>query len=529
MLRIRLKILWLVLLLAGCSWQPFPGIPRTGDEYPYPVNPTVNPTGSSGTGYPVNPEPTQTMVIPTQPVVTVVQTGPVPTSNPTVVPAQTGTSTPSLPTIVVPTLATWTPAPPISPTASATSDFPEPASTEVGGTSAPTQPAATTGPALPTATTAPPSAGPTATATPVPQDRPNAATSTAPVPTRTSVPSSNSPGTGSAVNLPLPVDRVPIEFLPNTTSFVTSTDLLMGGTMAYRLGISAGQRMYLAIDGDAQLQVYDPQARPLSGVLPAINPVQVPVNQTGAHFVVISGKGPVTLSVYIPPFSGEQAIPAPLPALWKTVQFSGGTASEAQAFNDVLNMNASVPLGYQVAATGGETFLVNITGNATVALLAPDRTTFVSSPKMPLHQWQYTIPTSGTYSMVVLGSGSVGVNLRRSTGQATPTGGLPTLPPIQTSRVTIPAGYASAKVDPNLISGIPQGYVINVQQGQTLYAATVGEVEVTIYGPDHTSLVQGQASFPRRWSVLANTTGDYTFVISGSGPSHITFFVPPLR
>jgi hypothetical protein len=304
---------------------------------------------------------------------------------------------------------------------------------------------------------------------------------------------------------------------------VVTADLQQGGTKAYQLQASAGQRMYITIDGNAAMQVYDPNQKAISGVLTAINPVQIPLSQTGTYSIALQGNGPVAMSVYIPASNTNQNVAAPVPAQLKPIQFQSGATST----NFSVNTTAGTPLGYTLNVKAGQQMTVTTSGNATVTLLAPDQVTMVPSAQMPTHQWQFMLNQSGNYVLILLGSGPVTMTisipaLSGSSGSATPI-------PVTGSatRVEFGAGNASKKIDTTLVSGTPQAYVLRVSQGQTLYISTTGSVDVTIYGPGNTVLVNGHSSFPNRWSVPATQTGDYTFVVSGNGPCQLEFYVPP--
>ncbi|RPJ51248.1 MAG: hypothetical protein EHM21_03160 [Chloroflexi bacterium] len=346
-------------------------------------------------------------------------------------------------------------------------------------------------------------------------------TSPGPLSTATTAPAVSS--------IPLPAQRETIQFPANATSFVVTRDLAQGGTHAYQLQASAGQRMYITTDGNAVLQVYGPNQNALTNVVAAINPVQVPLSQAGTYFIALQGSGPVVMSVYIPAANANQNVAAPVPAQLQPVQFQPGATSTSFS----VNTTAGTPLGYTLNVQAGQRMTVTTSGNATITLLAPDKVTLVPSAPMPTHQWQFNLTQSGNYVLIILGNGPVTVNISIPplSGNNGNNGGVGSATPIpvpgNATRVNFGAGNASAKVNANLVSGTPQAYVLGVNAGQTLYVSTTGSVDVTIYGPGNNVLVNGHASYPNRWSVQANQTGDYTFVISGNGPSQLEFYVPP--
>lgn len=384
-----------------------------------------------------------------------------------------------------------------------------------------TQPAGTTYPAAPTPTVA------IITATPAPAT----AQATAPLPTATAAATAATGGntTGGAngtvntmpTTIAPPAQPATIQFAANTTTAVVTATLQDGATTAYQISVTGGQHLYITIDGNAVMQVYGPGQSAVTGVISALNPVAVPASQTGLYTIALQGAGPVVMSVYIPPVGGNQAVPAPVPAQLTPIQFQAGATG---ASFDVTAVSGT-PLGYTITAQPGQQMTVTTNGNATITLLGPDKATLIPSGNAPTHQWVFPLNQGGTYTMIVLGSGPVrvSVNIPSMTSGAAPT-------PVTSNatRVTIASGNASTTLNVTLTSGVPQAYVLAIQAGQTLYVSTTGAVDVTIYGPNQAVITSGHASFPNRWSAAAAATGDYTFVISGNGPSTLTFYIPPM-
>jgi hypothetical protein len=333
--------------------------------------------------------------------------------------------------------------------------------------------------------------------------------------------------TAPAVNsIAIPAQAQAIQFPANATSYAVTTDLAQGGTKAYQIQANAGQRIYITIDGNAVMQVYGPGENAITGVVAAINPVKVPLSQAGNYTIALQGTGPVVMSVYIPAANANQNVAAPVPSQLTPIQFQSGATSAS--FN--VNTTAGTPLAYTLNVQPGQQMTVTTNGNATVTLLAPDKVTMIPSAQMPTHEWLYTLNQGGNYTLVLLGNGPVTVTvgipaLGGSSGGNTSGTAIPVTG--NAERVNFGAGNASATLNKTLVSGTPQAFVLNVTQGQTLYVSTTGSVDVTIYGPGNNVLVNGHASYPNRWSVKANQTGDYTFVVSGSGPCQLVFYIPP--
>ena len=346
--------------------------------------------------------------------------------------------------------------------------------------------------------------------------------------------SNGSNAVGSSGVITLPPQRAPIQFPANATSYVVTVNLQNGAVTAFQLGALNGQRLFISIDGNASMQLYDPNLHPLSGILSAINPVQISLSQNGTYYIALQGSGPVVMSVYIPPVGGNQNVAAPIPAQLNPIQFQTGASSASFS----VNASPSVPIGYTLNVQAGQTMTVVTTGNATFTLLGPDRATMIPSGNAPTHQWVYPLTQAGQYTLVMFGTGPVTVTVTiPPVGSPQPTV-QPTVQPTSqptsnpgtgnATRINIPAGNASVTLNASLTAGTPKAYVLRILAGQTLYVSTTGVVDVTIYSPSNTVLTSGHARFPTRWAAPAVETGDYTFVVSGSGTSTLVFYIPPL-
>lgn len=386
-------------------------------------------------------------------------------------------------------------------------------------TETPTVPEPSSTPLPPTSTAVPATAAPaTATMTPT------AASNTA-------IPATG----GSLAGITLPASRTQISFPAGSSSYAVKASLTAGSPVAYTLRAAAGQRIYISVDGNAVFQVLDAGGAPITGMLSALNPVPVRLSQSANYTIALQGEGPVVMSLYIPPLNASQSIPAPLPASFQTLQFASGATSGGLS----LNMTAGTPVGFRVTALAGQRMTVTTgvntggnaqatSGNATVTLLAPDGKTLVPSLPAVTHQWIFPLAQSGTYLMILLGDGPVTGTVSIPALSSPVEHPTPVPMPNPRTRVSFAAGNASAVVNTTLASGTAQAYVLGLQAGQTLYVETTGAVDVTIYDPAMTTLVAGHASSAYRWSAPAAKTGDYTFVVSGSGACRITFYVPPL-
>lgn len=375
---------------------------------------------------------------------------------------------------------------------------------------------------------------PEETETPEPTEEPTTPPSTVtPAPTEPTPPVTTPAPTqppDEENEIPLPPDRQTIQFPLGATSFTVNFNLQVGQVQAYQLGASAGQRMFITTNGNVRLQVYDPNSNRITGVENAVNPLQVELFQTGIYVIALQGEGVGSLSIYIPPLTGNQTRPAPVPGFLQTIRFQLGESSTSFRVNAIGGM----PIAYTLNALAGQQMMVMSNGGATFTLLAPDQNLVPSDPA-PANQWSFSLPQIGDYTLILQGSGPVDVTIRippltspapTATSQV-PVTGNPIPIPSNITRVSFARGNASAVVNANLTPGTPQAYVLEIMAGQTLFVSTNGQVDVTIYGPGNVVLANGHSDIPNRWSAFASQSGDYIFVISGSGASRIEFYIPP--
>lgn len=400
---------------------------------------------------------------------------------------------------------------------------------------APETPTRTESPPTPTATEETDTQEPPLdTDTPEPTEEPTTPPSTVtPAPTEPTPPVTTPAPTlppGEGGEIPLPPERQSIQFPLGATSFTVNFNLQEGQVQAYQLEALAGQRMFITTNGNVRLQVYDPNGNRITGVQNAANPIQVPLFQSGNYGIALQGEGLGSLSVYIPPLTGNQTRPVPAPGLLQTIRFQTGESSTSFRVNAV----GGTPIAYTLNALAGQQMMVITNGGATFALLAPDQSP-VPSDAAPANQWSFSLPQSGDYTLILQGSGPVDVTIRipplsapapTATSQV-PVTGNPIPIPANITRVSFSRGNASAVVNANLNAGTPQAFVLEILAGQTLFISTTGQVDVTIYGPGNQVLSNGHSDTPNRWSAFAGQTGDYIFVISGSSASRIEFYIPP--
>ena len=108
-----------------------------------------------------------------------------------------------------------------------------------------------------------------------------------------------------AVNPPVPpgpVTRKRISFRPGNASATFSTQLVSGQAQDYVLRVMAGQTIFVSASGNANVAMFGPGDAPLPTYYDAAyGRWQAPAAQTGDYVIRLSGSGPSTVTVYIPP------------------------------------------------------------------------------------------------------------------------------------------------------------------------------------------------------------------------------------
>lgn len=359
-----------------------------------------------------------------------------------------------------------------------------------------------------------------------------AATNTPVPPTNTPLPAATAtvntaPTATLPARIPLPTQLQTIQFAQNTSEYVVTTTLQQGVAQGYQLALGADQHMYLTIDGNASITLYDPNKAPFTSTIQVMNPTRFNLTQAGNYAIAMMGSGPAAMSIYVPPAGANWTFFVPVPPDVTPIQFAAGATSASLT----ANTTQGTPVGYSIAAQAGQRITVTTNGNA-LAFLTDASKVAINSLNAPVHQFIFPVSKTGTYFLVILANGPAPFTVSIPAASVPATGGTgssgnPIPMPGTSSRVTFGSGNASATINTTLAAGQPKAYLIAVQAGQTLYVSTTGKVDVTAYGPGSAALVNGHADFPTRWTIPANTTGDYTFVVSGSGAETLTFYAPP--
>ncbi len=308
-------------------------------------------------------------------------------------------------------------------------------------------------------------------------------------------------------------DPVRINFLPGTSTYTFTTNLVAGVPQEYVLTILAGQTLYITKNGSATTQVIDAQGNALTGTSAQPGPYGVTISQTGDYVIALAGNGMTTVSLYIPPFGAPNVPAAPTTALAAPINFTPG--SSGTSFT--ANLTQGFPLIYSLQIFAQQQVYVVTDGNATVALIDPHRNA-LTAVAPTRGKWNYAITQTGAYALVLLGDGQTHVSISIPPISVTPT--------VTPARISFAPGTASYSFVANLAPGAPQQYALRVVAGQTMYVTMNPAGTVVVFDPQDNVVtpvtMPGQLAFPVAQS------GDYVIQIAGSGPAMTTIYVPPI-
>jgi hypothetical protein len=322
--------------------------------------------------------------------------------------------------------------------------------------------------------------------------------------------------------VPLPGTRTRISFLPGTSAYTLTTSLTQGVSEGFVLRVAAGQSIFITKTGDAIVQVLDPQDTVVIGPFTSVGPVGVQAAESGDYTVVFYGQGQSTFTVYIPALGVGTRPPVPLPPYRQRIRFGVG----ATGYSFTPDLVQGWPLAFLLGITTGQQLDVSTQGNVTLALLDP-QDNLVAPLAASASGWQFAIPQTGDYTIVLLGSGTVPISIRiPPLGQA---GGLDT-----PQRISFAPGGTSASVQGTTATPGLDRFVIRALGGQKMMvsvSATLGPVILIIYGADGNVLISDHAG-ATTWSGLLPTTQDYFVDTRSVGDATVDFTlqvtIPPL-
>jgi hypothetical protein len=347
-------------------------------------------------------------------------------------------------------------------------------------------------------------------------------------------------------DVPPPASRTRINFLPGTSAYTLTTDLTQGVSQGYVLRVALGQSMFITKTGNASVEVLDPQDIVVIGPSEAAGPWGFQTTIAGDYTVVLYGQGYTTLTVYIPPLGASAQTPVPLPLYPQRIRF----ASRSTGYSFTADLAQGLPAAYILGISAGQQLYVstqlNTTvdpntqnsslttkqqlflspyGNVTVALLDPQGK--VVTPMTPsIGSWQFGIPQTGDYTMVLLGSGSALISIN--------------IPPLGSSlsapltRISFEPGATSATVNGALAPNAIDRYVLRALAGQTMsinFIPSRPNVSLSISGADGTVLASGGA-LVNTWQGQLPSTQDYNIAVMSNSDTDATYSlqvtIPPL-
>lgn len=185
-----------------------------------------------------------------------------------------------------------------------------------------------------------------------------------------------------------------------------------------------------------------------------------------------------------------------------------------------VNLADGLARGYRLSIAGGQKLYV--TAPSTFALLLRDPLGQLVTGRSDAGASRFDIPSTGTYVLIVQGSGSADILLA-----IPPLSDPETASPTSSERVRFAAGATSATLEASLSRGALAGYILGIGAGQRLWVtATLGDVGFWLLDPEGKTLSPlsrttrvGEFAIPR--------TGDYTLVLDGDGAVQVVVEIPP--
>ena len=209
----------------------------------------------------------------------------------------------------------------------------------------------------------------------------------------------------------------------------------------------------------------------------------------------------------------------PLSSTRQQIYFSSGGTSASVA----AHLIPDVPQAFALQAQAGQRMTITANGAARAQVYDPQGNPITGILLQP-GPWSVTLPETGDYGLALAGVGSVTLTVQispLSRGASVPL-------PVTRTPINFPPGDASTTFTVNLVAGAPQGYVLRVSAGQTLYVSALGNANVGVLGPGDVALPVTMAGRPGLRIVSIPASGSYTVVIYGSGETTVTIYVPPL-
>jgi hypothetical protein len=314
----------------------------------------------------------------------------------------------------------------------------------------------------------------------------------------------------TATNQPLPSSLTRIHFVPGTSAYAFTTNLAPGVVQGYVLGISAGQTIFITKSGNASVQVLDPGGNVVGAPTTQVGPWGVGATQSGDYTLVLNGQGYVTVSIYVPPVGTSQQFSTILPYYQQRIRFVRGATG--YTFTD--DFSQGMPRAFVLGISAGQQLNVTTQGNLTAAVIGLDGNPLPAA-SLQYGQWQYSIPRTGDYRLVLVGTGRDLISIN-----------IPPLPGSSVQRVYFARGADSITLTPTLTANTPQSYILGVSAGQTMYLATQNISSVSVFDPQGNTVAGVVQPGATTYGLMQN--GDYTVQVAGQGQAGLTITIPPL-
>ena len=310
-----------------------------------------------------------------------------------------------------------------------------------------------------------------------------------------------------------------IQIQPGSMASTFTANLTAGTSQGFSLQLQAQQNLYIIKNGEARLEVVDAQNHPILTSTSLPGPLKVDIANTGTYTIILEGEKKTTVSIYFPIPGNSSQVPIPLPSMYQHIGFYPGTSNAAIA----LNLASGTPMGYILTAQKGQQINLNSNGDITLAVL-DTKNNVLPMVTPDLGVWQVPIPANGDYKLILQGVGQTTLTI--SIPGLNSSASANSVLPATRTRLTIPAGENSTTITTTLTSGVPQGFVLYVQQNQRMYVvASSDTITATLLDPSNQPLNSDHAAESDLWSAGISSAGDYTLVVAGQGNVNLTVYV----
>ncbi|HRJ41223.1 MAG: hypothetical protein KJZ86_00910 [Caldilineaceae bacterium] len=218
-------------------------------------------------------------------------------------------------------------------------------------------------------------------------------------PTPTALPTAMPASAMPASAIPPPATVETVRFLTGATVHELPVNLGDGAVRGYRLGIGAGQKLYVTASGTARVWLVDGADRPVASIGDG-GAIRFDIPATANYTLILQGSGAADILLAIPPLSPPETLP---PTSTERVRFATGTTSATLE----ATLARGAPIGYLLGIGAGQRLWVTATlGDVGFWLLDPEGKT-LSPLNRTSRVGEYAIPRTGNYTLVLDGEGPV--------------------------------------------------------------------------------------------------------------------------